>query len=95
MSCRDVCRQTLAVGGKFDWKNSVHEMFNLWKSFDCNNPDGLTHRSFMYWCKRDNPTEYQKIRTQTVDFFIDQTVQDKTDLFGTSCIISLRIDLFV
>ena len=95
MSCRDVCRQTLAVGGKFDWKNSVQEMFNLWKSFDCNNPDGLTHRSIMYWCKRDNPTEYQKIRTQTVDFFIDQTVQDKTEFDLAQVLYNIFKDRFV
>ena len=46
----------------------------MWLKFDSNNPEGMTARSIMYWAKNDSPEEYQKVRRETVDFYVDQTV---------------------
>jgi P4 family phage/plasmid primase-like protien len=96
LSTQDGCRNTLrGLNGKFDWKNSVQEMYDLWKQFDCHNPDGLSHRSIMYWCKRDNFEKYEDIRKSTIDYFIDQTVIDKTEFDLASVLFNIFKDRFV
>ena len=76
-SAQDNCRDTLrGNNGKFDW-NNVPILFDEWRGFDFDNPDGLTHRSIMYWCKMHAPPyKYDEIHKQTIDFFIDQTLSN-------------------
>ena len=38
----------------------IPKYYDMWKTFEQNNQDGLTNRSIMYWAKLDNPYEYQK-----------------------------------
>jgi P4 family phage/plasmid primase-like protien len=45
-----------------------------WLKFDLNNPDGLTLLSIMRWCKIDAFSEYKKIRENSIDYFIDQSL---------------------
>lgn len=75
-SAQDNCRDTLrGKDGKFDWSN-VPLLFDEWLKFNFDNPDGLTHRSIMYWCKMDAPKgEYTKIHEQTIDYFIEETLR--------------------
>jgi P4 family phage/plasmid primase-like protien len=53
----------------------VYELYELWKSFDVKNSDGLTNRSIMFWSKTDNYAEYEKIRKETITYYIEQTLQ--------------------
>ena len=78
-SCQENCRDTLKGGnGKFDWRN-VKDLFELWNSFNTQNEDSLTYRSIMYWSKNDAREKYHKIRKETIDFFIDQSVATATE----------------
>jgi len=95
MSCQDGCRGTLGANGKFDWKTGVLEMYELWKTFDCNNPDGLSYRSIMYWCKKDSFEQYNVIRKNTIDYFIDQTIRDRTEFDLASVLFNIFKDKFV
>jgi len=54
---------------------NVEEYYNMWKSFDCKNPDGLTQRSIMFWAKTDNFNSYKKIRSETISYYIDLTLE--------------------
>lgn len=73
------CRDTFKGGnGKFDWRN-VPDIYKLWSSFDTNNPEGLTHRSIMYWCKSDAREKYDLIRKQTIDYFITESISKPTE----------------
>lgn len=94
MSCRDNCRSTLSKGGKFDWSIAVHEMFELWKGFECGGVDGLTHRSIMYWCKRNAYKTYQEIVKNTLDYFIDQTTNSIDPKGGPATEFDLASVLF-
>jgi len=66
---------------KFSSKSSsfnfadVPDYYNLWKSFELKNSDGLTCRSIMYWAKTDNFKEYQAIRQETISYYIDLTLE--------------------
>jgi P4 family phage/plasmid primase-like protien len=45
-----------------------------WLNFDLNNPNGLTILSIMRWSKIDAASEYKKIRENSIDYFIDQSL---------------------
>lgn len=76
---QDNCRDTLKGGNqKFDWGN-VPELYEMWQGFDSNNPNGLSGRSLIYWSKIDAPDQYNKIHKETIDYFIDQTIQNITE----------------
>ena len=74
-SSQDGCRATLAgANGKFDWAN-VPELWEEWKKFEFMSMDGLSKRSIMYWARQDAAEKYHEIRNDTIDYYIDQTVQ--------------------
>ena len=55
--------------------SSISELFEQWQTFDLKNPKGLTKRSIMHWAKQDIPELYKKVRSTTIDYYIDQTVK--------------------
>ena len=57
---------------KFNFKD-IQEYYNLWNSFQENNPDGLTKRSIMYWAK--NEEKYQDVRRETISYYIEKTLE--------------------
>ena len=79
-SSRDICRDTLkGPDGKFDWSN-VSDLRTMWDSFTSSeNADGLTNRSIIFWCKRDAEEEYKKIHTETVHYYIYQSIRLEKD----------------
>jgi len=78
-SCQENCRHTLrGANDKFDW-SCIKELYDQWRAFDTSNTDGLTHRSIMFWAKNDARAKYNEIRTETIDYFIEQTVQTATE----------------
>jgi P4 family phage/plasmid primase-like protien len=56
----------------------ISDLFEKWQKFDLNNPNGLTKRSIMHWAKQDSPELYKKVRANTIDHHIDQTVKTIT-----------------
>ena len=46
---------------------------------DTDNKKTLTNRSIVYWAKVNNPEEWEKIRKETVDYYMDQTLEGCTD----------------
>jgi P4 family phage/plasmid primase-like protien len=94
-SCQENCRDTLkASNGKFDW-SKVGELYDLWKNFENNNPDGLTHRSIMYWSKNDVRDKYNKIQKETIDYFIEQTISTSTEFDLASVLFNIYKDDFI
>jgi P4 family phage/plasmid primase-like protien len=65
---------------KFDI-SKMDEFYDTW----CNMKSmrdgfsGLTDYSIMFWCKNDNPTAYMKIKSQTVDYYIELTLDGATE----------------
>ena len=49
-----------------------------WNSFSGNtNNNCLTYRSIMFWAKTDgNLNEYNKVRMQTVEYFVELSIND-------------------
>lgn len=94
-SAQENCRDTLkGSDGKFDWSN-VSTLFETWCGFDFDNPDGLTHRSIMYWCKIHAPEKYKEIHKETIDYFIHATVATATEFDLATVLFNIFKDKFV
>lgn len=73
------CRKSLCDSqGNFDWK-CVPELYKMWSGFNLNSPNGLSERSIMFWAKEHARNKYDKIRQETIDFHINQSIQTATE----------------
>jgi len=57
--------------------DDIMKHYDTWNGF-VYNPDGLTRRSIMYWAKNDCIDEYNRIRQETIDNYIHQTICNET-----------------
>ena len=58
----------------FDY-GSISDMLSQWNKLKLKESNGLTLRSIMYWVKMDAPEKYKEIRENSIDFYIEQTIQ--------------------
>ena len=65
-----------AKSSKFAYSD-IMKHYDTWCGFPYS-PDGLTRRSIMYWAKNDCLEEYTRIRNETIDNFIHQTICNET-----------------
>ncbi len=66
-----------AKSSKFDF-DKISDFYDMWSSWD-KGEEGLTNRSIIYWAKHDNYTAYKTIREETIDYYIEITVDNFTD----------------
>ena len=66
-----------AKSAGFQYSTQIPEICDLWESFD-HKTHGLTQKSIMYWAKSDAVEEYEKVRENTIDYQIDQTIMNIT-----------------
>jgi P4 family phage/plasmid primase-like protien len=61
----------------FDY-NSIYDLNCQWKKFHRSNQDGIkvTRKSIMYWVKKDNFNEYEKIKKNTIDYYLDDSCKN-------------------
>ena len=64
----------------FDY-NTIPDLFCQWKKFHKSNQDGnkVTRKSIMYWLKKDNFEEYEKIKQNTIDYYLEKTYESGTE----------------
>lgn len=55
--------------------STIHELFDRWKGFQTNSDAGLTKRSIMYWCREDAHDDYEKVRSNSIDYHIEQSIR--------------------
>jgi len=60
----------------FDY-NTIPELYLQWKKFHKSNNEGktITKRSIMYWVKKENFEEYEKIKEKTVDYYVEKAME--------------------
>ena len=83
----------------FDFRD-VSDYYNMWKSFEVKNSDGLTSRSIMYWAKIDNESKYKTIREQTISYYVDQTLdtmiqKDKVTEYDLAIVFIIYLKIFM
>lgn len=62
----------------FKYSSIRDDLYTRWLTFDINNPNGKTVRSLMHWSKQDAPTKYDLIRKDSINFYIEETLDKLT-----------------
>jgi P4 family phage/plasmid primase-like protien len=77
---RNISNKLLIVWLKFSSKsptfqyNQIPDLCEQWRRFDSRAKNGLTKRSIMYWAKQDAREAYEMVRKNTLDHFIEHTI---------------------
>lgn len=77
---RNTDNKLLIVWLKFSSKatsfmySSIPELCDMWKKFDNRGQNGLTKLSLMHWARTDAKEAYEQVRRNTIDYFIEQTI---------------------
>lgn len=61
----------------FDWNDCGTDIPNRWDHFKKNKTKSLTLGSIKFWAKSENPVEYEKIRQETIDVYIKDTLSHR------------------
>ena len=75
--------------------SDVPDLFARWCNFDAANQDGLTNRSIIYWCKEDSPEMYKSIRFETIDYFVQESIEFATDFDLANILYHIYKDRYV
>jgi len=59
--------------------SSIPELYNQWKNYFHKRPDGITKKSIIYWAKQDAFEEYEKVKRNTIDYYIEETIFEAGD----------------
>jgi len=80
----------------FDY-NSIPELYGMWKKFHKSNQDGgkVTRKSIMYWLRKDNFDEYQKIKGTTIDYYLEKYFETGTEYDAAMALKQIYKDRFV
>jgi P4 family phage/plasmid primase-like protien len=68
--------QLRSKASDFDY-NTIPDLYCQWKKFNKTNNEGrsVTRRSIMYWVKKDNHEEYEKIKQNTIDYYVEKAME--------------------
>ena len=73
----------------------ISEFYDQWNKWTNDNEEVLTKRSIMYWAKIDNPEEYEKVRGESIDYFIEQAIETPTEVDCANILYHMRKDKYV
>jgi P4 family phage/plasmid primase-like protien len=64
----------------FDY-NSIPELYAQWKKFQKSNQNGtkVTRKSIMYWVRKENFEEYEKIKNTTIEHYLEKAFETGTE----------------
>jgi len=62
----------------FDY-GTIPSLYNDWKLHFNKRPDGVTKSSIIYWAKQDAYEEYKKVKKDTIDQYIEDTIFESGD----------------
>lgn len=72
--------QLRSKASDFDY-DTIPELHQQWKKFHKSNNEGktVTKKSIMYWVKKENFEEYEKIKNSTIDYYIEKAMETCTE----------------
>jgi len=62
----------------FDY-DTIPELYQKWVKYFKVKPDGVTKQSIMYWARQHSPEEFTRIKRNTVDYYINETITSPTE----------------
>ncbi len=58
---------------------TIPKLYHDWKTYFNSRQDGITRRSIIYWAKQDAFKEWEKVKSNTIDHYIEETIFDAGD----------------
>jgi P4 family phage/plasmid primase-like protien len=55
--------------------SNIHDLIERWQKLDMKKHRGLTKRSIMFWSKQDAYEKFLKVRDNSLDYYIEMTIQ--------------------
>jgi P4 family phage/plasmid primase-like protien len=62
----------------FDY-NTIPNLYRDWKKYFNVGQKGITKRSIMYWAKQDNFEGYERVKKESIDYFIEESLNSQTE----------------
>jgi hypothetical protein len=64
----------------FDY-STIPDLFHQWNSYfnKSSAKEGVTKRSLIYWARKHNLAEYEKIRKETIDSYLEEGIYSLTE----------------
>ena len=64
----------------FDY-NDIPDLYNSWHKHFKNTKDcgTITKKSILYWAKQDAIRDYEKVKSQTIDYYMDEAINSQTE----------------
>ena len=78
----------------FDY-DTIPSLYNDWKTKFHKRADGVTKRSILYWAKQDAFEEYEKLKRNTIDFILEESILDATDFDFATILYYMFKDKYV
>jgi P4 family phage/plasmid primase-like protien len=75
--------------------DTIPKLYNDWKHSFNKKHDGVTRRSIMYWAKQDAFEEYEKVKKDTIDYYIEETIFEAGDFDYAMVLYHMFKDKFV
>jgi P4 family phage/plasmid primase-like protien len=88
--------QLRSKASDFDY-NSIPELYLSWKKFGKTNHGGskVTKKSIMYWLRKDNFEEYEKIKKNTIEYYLENAFETGTEYDIAMILKQMYKDKFV
>jgi P4 family phage/plasmid primase-like protien len=78
----------------FDY-NTIPSLYHDWKKYFNSNNSYVTRRSIMYWAKQDAYEEFLKVKENTIDHYIEETLFTQTEFDIAQVLYQMFKDKFV
>ncbi len=81
----------------FDY-STIPELYISWKNHfnrRTSNSEGVTRKTIMYWAKQDAYDEYIKVKNNTIDYFIEETLITTTEFDLATVLYNMFKDKYV
>ena len=85
MALRETSRSMFLSWVKFSSQSSafsysdIPSLYEQWEQFAQGRTEPLTYRSIIYWAQTEAPDKFDKIKKETLDFHISETMKNTTD----------------
>ena len=78
----------------FDY-DTIPELYATWKKYFHKKEDGITKRSIMYWAKQDAYEDYLKVKNNSINTFIEESLNSATDFDFAQVLYQMFKDKYV